>query len=624
MTISVPSGTVTAGSVVDGFSGVSTFVGAAGGDTTFAAGTGVATFVGNGSGNTLDLSALPASAGSPATANFTGSMVDSLANDAVSRGANGVTVSDVSSVIGPSSGDTEMLVGSSSPSFSGQGSGNELDLTRLAAPLSIDVSGSYTSGATSNTFSGVQTFLGSFSGDTTVAAGSAPFTFEGFGAGNVLDLSALPSSSSAPATVDVDAGTVTFGAATDSFSGVGAFTGPAGGSATFEAGSGSETFNGPGSSNTLDLSAMTGLTSLTAAMTGAGTGQVTAGGSALTDKFGDVSTLDGSSTVPTTFKPDAGASSTPSPLILFVGRDASAGGSTVDLSNLTTGISNLTVALGANSMSTRGQITGTVSSTPVTFATFANINKLIGPSTPPAVLNPGRVADGVQLVNIAPAAQTLSFTSAPPSDPTQGGSYTPTVTGGGSGKPIVVSIDSTSTFGACSINGNGVISFIGPGTCTVDATRGGSDEYLAAQAHQSFQIAATPPPPTVTTREILKRLDLEAMPPRTTTIQAVLKSGGVTVQIEALLPGMATVSWYEVPTGARIGRVKAKPKPILIAKGTLTFSTAGSRKLKIKLTAAGRRLLKHDTRVKLASKATFKAAGRSAVTAIKKFTLHRR
>jgi hypothetical protein len=87
---------------------------------------------------------------------------------------------------------------------------------------------------------------------------------------------------------------------------------------------------------------------------------------------------------------------------------------------------------------------------------------------------------------------------------------------------------------------------------------------------------------------------------------------------------MATVSWFEVPTGARIGRVKAKPQPILIAKGTLTFSTAGSRKLKIKLTAAGRRLLKHDKRIKLASKATFKAAGRPAVTTIKKFTLHRR
>lgn len=101
-------------------------------------------------------------------------------------------------------------------------------------------------------------------------------------------------------------------------------------------------------------------------------------------------------------------------------------------------------------------------------------------------------------------------------------------------------------------------------------------------------------------------------------------SGGVTVQFRALLAGAATVSWYQVPAGAQITRVGAKPKPILVAKGTLTVSAASTRKLKIKLTAAGRRLLKHAKRIKLTSKATFKPVGKRAITATKKFTLHRR
>jgi len=89
--------------------------------------------------------------------------------------------------------------------------------------------------------------------------------------------------------------------------------------------------------------------------------------------------------------------------------------------------------------------------------------------------------------------QAITFTSSPPADPTVGGSYTVSATGGGSGNPVTLSIDASSTSGACSISGT-TVSFTGAGTCVVDANQAGNATYSAApQVSQSITISAPPP-----------------------------------------------------------------------------------------------------------------------------------
>jgi hypothetical protein len=142
-------------------------------------------------------------------------------------------------------------------------------------------------------------------------------------------------------------------------------------------------------------------------------------------------------------------------------------------------------------------------------------------------------------------AQTIAFSSAPPDPALPGGSYTPSATGGGSGNPVVFSIDSSSSTGACSLAG-GTVTFTGPGTCILDANQAGDATYLAApQAQQTITI------------------------PETQT-SGGSSSGSVTVG-----PGTALIL-----SGAQVsGRVTVDPGGILIVKdgsisGSLTSSGA--------------------------------------------------
>lgn len=97
---------------------------------------------------------------------------------------------------------------------------------------------------------------------------------------------------------------------------------------------------------------------------------------------------------------------------------------------------------------------------------------------------------------VAPAPQTVAFTSSAPTDAKVGnGTYTPTATAS-SGLPVSLSIDAASA-GVCAISG-GVVSFTGAGTCTVDADQAGNADYLAApQARQSFDVAPSRAPQTI-------------------------------------------------------------------------------------------------------------------------------
>jgi hypothetical protein len=90
-------------------------------------------------------------------------------------------------------------------------------------------------------------------------------------------------------------------------------------------------------------------------------------------------------------------------------------------------------------------------------------------------------------LTITKLTQRIHF-SAAPVNPTYGGSYSVTATGGGSGNAVTLSIDGLSTSGACSFSGNSV-SFTGVGTCIIDANQAGNADYVAApQVHQRLAI----------------------------------------------------------------------------------------------------------------------------------------
>jgi hypothetical protein len=80
------------------------------------------------------------------------------------------------------------------------------------------------------------------------------------------------------------------------------------------------------------------------------------------------------------------------------------------------------------------------------------------------------------------------------------------------------------------------------------------------------------------------------------------------------------IDWYELPPGASLTK-KSKVKPVLVAAGKGSFGGAGSAQITIKLTAAGKRLLRRVKRVKLTAKGTFTPTGRASITTTRTFVL---
>jgi hypothetical protein len=105
-------------------------------------------------------------------------------------------------------------------------------------------------------------------------------------------------------------------------------------------------------------------------------------------------------------------------------------------------------------------------------------------------------------------------------------------------------------------------------------------------------------------------------------IAAILRAGGYTSAVKALAAGREEIRWYLVPPGAHLTKGKA-PKPVLVATGQLLFPRAGSGKLKVKLSAAGRHDLKRAQRITLSAKASFALTGKASVSVIKRFRLRR-
>lgn len=134
----------------------------------------------------------------------------------------------------------------------------------------------------------------------------------------------------------------------------------------------------------------------------------------------------------------------------------------------------------------------------------------------------------------------------------------------------------------------------------------------------------------MTETQIIVTLTSEIVPSgKGAGVSALLKAGGFAYALQALEAGVAEIDWYQVPPGAHVANRKPrKPKPVLVASGRLSFASAGTQTLKVKLTAAGKNLLKHAKRphakaLHLTSKGTFTPTGKPAATVTKSFELKR-
>jgi hypothetical protein len=82
------------------------------------------------------------------------------------------------------------------------------------------------------------------------------------------------------------------------------------------------------------------------------------------------------------------------------------------------------------------------------------------------------------------ATQTITL-GAGPANPQVGGSFTPTATAS-SGLPVTITVSSLS-FGVCTITG-GVVTFVSPGLCLVDAEQLGDATWGSATEQWFFEI----------------------------------------------------------------------------------------------------------------------------------------
>lgn len=95
-------------------------------------------------------------------------------------------------------------------------------------------------------------------------------------------------------------------------------------------------------------------------------------------------------------------------------------------------------------------------------------------------------------IDVSKAPQTIAFTS-DPTGAAVGRTYVAAASGGGSGNAVVLSLDPSTTAGACTLAGS-VVTYVTVGTCVIDANEAGDTNYLpASQVQQTVPIAKGTP-----------------------------------------------------------------------------------------------------------------------------------
>jgi hypothetical protein len=135
---------------------------------------------------------------------------------------------------------------------------------------------------------------------------------------------------------------------------------------------------------------------------------------------------------------------------------------------------------------------------------------------------------------------------------------------------------------------------------------------------------STTPSDAVLAEMIIKQL---APGGKGATITNVLKHHEYKALFKAPAAGTAVLAWYYLPHGASLSKKsKRGAKPVLVAWGKRTFTSASSATINLQLTPAGRRLLAGDLlkglkKLKLTAKCVFTPTGKTPITTLKAFSL---
>jgi hypothetical protein len=106
-------------------------------------------------------------------------------------------------------------------------------------------------------------------------------------------------------------------------------------------------------------------------------------------------------------------------------------------------------------------------------------------------------------------------------------------------------------------------------------------------------------------------------------IGALLKHGGLTETFTAPEPGVLVIQWWRVQPGAHLAK-GSKRTPVLVAQGSAVFSVAGTGKIRVSLTGAGRRLLASAKELKLTASVQFTPTAHPPISATTAVSLKRR
>jgi hypothetical protein len=241
-----------------------------------------------------------------------------------------------------------------------------------------------------------------------------------------------------------------------------------------------------------------------------------------------------------------------------------------------------------------------------------------------------------QAVPVGKGSQAITFTSTPPGSATMGGSPYAASAVATSGLAVTVTIDAASG-SVCSIAGS-TVSFIGPGTCTIDANQAGNASYNAApRAQQSFPVQAgssglsplaTPP---VSPTGLIAVVPNSSFSPLHASFNP--KTGVITFKGSASNPG--TFTWLLTFQNGKFGvfaastakckkgfvrlKGKCRPSTIVFARGSKALAAPGTVTFTVKPSASALRALKTALKQKkglpVSVRLTFQSSrGGSAVT----------
>ena len=216
------------------------------------------------------------------------------------------------------------------------------------------------------------------------------------------------------------------------------------------------------------------------------------------------------SQAPLTITSTSGTYGTPLTLSKSGGSGTGAVTYTVDLGGTATGCS----------ISTGGVLSSSSAGTCVVTATKAGDSDYGATSSAPITINLGL------------ASQAITITSSPPSPARYGGTYTLIANGGASGNAVTFS---SATLAVCTVSGS-VVSFVGVGSCVIDANQVGNANYTAApQVQQSFTVSS------VTQTISFSTLANKVLAQSPVTLSATASSG-LPVTFSTTTPTVCTVS----------------------------------------------------------------------------------